>query len=71
VQAIQWHDGYQSPNQHWDFERVGTAYVLRVRHSHLVLGVLRGEKEEGAAAVQWDYVQDVPDQLWSLRRVDP
>jgi hypothetical protein len=67
VKAKQGPDGRTRPNQHWAFERVGDSYILRAQHSHLVLAIGRGATDEGAAAIQWRYVQGVADQLWKLQ----
>jgi hypothetical protein len=67
VQAIQWDDQVNLKNQHWTFEPVEDAYLLRVGHCDLVLCIGQSSLDEGAPAVQWEYVPNVEDQLWELR----
>jgi hypothetical protein len=67
VKAGQGKESPTQPNQHWAFEPVGDSYILRARHSELVLGIGRGATDEGAPAIQWKYVAGVADQLWKVR----
>jgi hypothetical protein len=71
VKAQQADDGRTQPEQHWAFERVGDNYILRAKHSQLVLAVGRGAMEAGAPAIQWRYLQGVADQLWKLQSPRP
>jgi hypothetical protein len=71
VQAMQWYEGPNLPHQAWTFEKAGTGYVLKARHSGLALSVGQSSTNEGAPVVQWDRGDGVADQHWALRPVTP
>jgi serine/threonine protein kinase len=67
VQAIQSHDQATATHQHWTFEPVEDAYILRAGHSNLVLSIGEGSEQSGARAVQRDCVPGVLEEVWELR----
>jgi serine/threonine protein kinase len=71
VRASQGPDQSTRTEQHWTFEPVGDAYLLRPGHCQLVLAVAESSRDEGARVIQWNYLPNLPDQLWELRSPPP
>jgi Ricin-type beta-trefoil lectin domain-like len=68
VRLIQWHvAGGAGTNQQWQAEAVGDYLRFRAVHSGQCLCVGQGLKTAGAVVIQWDPLDDVADQLWTLR----